>query len=141
MAILLKCADEPFTEGDGARILVELQLPDGSQEDSLALRAWLAALAPSEKLSQWFDQRPRQWLLFRRRYLAELGADAAIDALGTLHDIAAAEAVTTLLTHSEHPERSHAAILRDLLQGSRKPPSSTGPARMAASRAHVRRKP
>ena len=144
MAILIKCASEAPSPEDGARVLVERRRPDGMgrsvsrsvsrsvNNDALELRAWLAALAPSEKLRQWFDTRPRQWLLFQRRYLAELCSKEAVDALGELHAIAASEPLLTLLIEDEEPERSHAAILRDLLQGSRKPPSSTGPARMAA---------
>ena len=89
-------------------------------------------LAPSDLLRRWFDERPRQWQLFRRRYLAELCTEEAAAALGMLHELAASEPCMTLLTIAGEPERSHAAILRDLLQGVRKPPSTTGPARAAA---------
>jgi hypothetical protein len=46
----------------------------------------------------------------------------------------------TLLTEAKDQERSHAAILRDLLDGVKKPPSATGPARAAsAGRIRARR--
>lgn len=133
MAILIKSARETASPEDGARVLVERRLPEGARKESLKLRAWFAALAPSDPLRRWFDQRPGQWLLFRRRYLDELCSEGAADALSELHAIASSEPTMTLLTLAEEPERSHGAILRDLLQGKRKPPSSTGPGRAAAS--------
>ncbi len=39
----------------------------------------------------------------------------------------------TLLTSAEDQEHSHAAILRDLLGGVKKPPSTSGPARAASA--------
>ena len=132
MSILVKNARVAASPEDGARVLVERRRPGGIRKESLELRAWLAALAPSDLLRHWFDDRPRQWQLFRRRYLAELCTEEAAAALGMLHELAASEACMTLLTLAGEPERSHAAILRDLLQGARKPPSSTGPARAAA---------
>jgi uncharacterized protein YeaO (DUF488 family) len=139
MAILLKSAREAASPEDGARVLVERRRPGRVRKDSLELRACFAVLAPSEELRRWFDERPRQWLLFRRRYLAELCTEKAAAALSQLHAIAASEPTLTLLTLDEEPERSHAAILRDLLQGTRKPPSSTGPARAASGRVRAGR--
>jgi uncharacterized protein YeaO (DUF488 family) len=78
-------------------------------------------------------ERPRQWPLFRRQYLGELCAERAVEAFDELHSIAASSPTTTLLSLAKEPELSHAAILRDLLQGARKPPSSTGPARAVSS--------
>jgi len=141
MAILIKDAAQPSSPRDGARVLVERRRPRGIQEEALALRASFAALAPSDELRRWFDERPRQWLLFRRRYLAELCDQRAAEALAELHEIADAEAILTLLTLAAEPERSHGAILRDILQGSRKPPASSGPARATAGkRASARRR-
>jgi uncharacterized protein YeaO (DUF488 family) len=141
MGILIKCAREAASPEDGARVLVERQRPSGVSKDALELRAWLTVLAPSDPLRQWFDERPRQWLLFRRRYLAELCTEEAGAALSMLHAMAAREPTMTLLTLAEEPERSHGAILRDLLQGARKPPSSTGPSRMeSGERVRARRR-
>jgi uncharacterized protein YeaO (DUF488 family) len=134
MAILIKNARAVASPEDGARVLVERRRPGGVRKESLKLRAWLTALAPSEELRRWFDERPRQWLLFRRRYVAELCTEEAAAALSMLHELAASEPTMTLLTLAEEQERSHGAILRDLLLGARKPPSSTGPAREAGAR-------
>jgi uncharacterized protein YeaO (DUF488 family) len=133
MSILLKRASEAASFEDGARVLVDRRRPRGFAKESPALQAWLPALNPSEELQRWFDERPRQWPIFRRRYLAELCSAEAEDALGELHAIAASEPTMTLLTSAKDQERSHAAILRDLLEGRKKPPSTTGPARAAAS--------
>jgi uncharacterized protein YeaO (DUF488 family) len=142
MAILIKSIRDPASPDDGARVLVERRPPRGMKTESLALRGWFAALAPSDELRLWFARTPSQWLLFRRRYLAELGSETAIRELAALQDLAGSEPVTTLLTFADEAECSHGAILRELLQGTRKPPASTGPARIAArGRARMRRKP
>lgn len=142
MAIVIKSARETATPEDGARVLVERQRPRGISRDALELRAWLAAVAPSDDLRRWFDERPRQWLAFQRRYLAELCNEEACAALSMLHAMAENEPTLTLLTRTAEQERTHGAILRDLLQGLRKPPSSSGPARKASGgRANARRNP
>ena len=141
MAILLKRTREPASPEDGTRVLVERGRPCGMAEEALRLSAWLPALAPSEPLRRWFAARPMQWPLFRRRYLAELGSEEATNGLNELHAMAENEQTLTLLTSAREQERSHAAILRDLLEGARKPPSTSGPVRAASGRAvRARRK-
>ena len=132
MAVLLKRTREAASPEDGARVLVERRRPRGITEEALHLSAWFAVLAPSDALHRWFAARPRQWPLFRRRYLAELGGEEAVNGLSDLHAMAGNERTLTLLTSAKEPERSHAAILRDLLEGVRKPPSTSGPARAAS---------
>ena len=142
MSILLKRASEAASSEDGARVLVDRRRPRGAArgaaKEALKLQAWLPGLSPSEELQDWFEERPRQWPIFRRRYLAELCTAEAEDALGELHSIAASEPTVTLLTSAKDQEHSHAAILRDLLDGVRKPPSTSGPARAAASGGRMR---
>jgi len=137
MAILLKDARVPASAEDGARVLVDRRRPRGVAEDALELRAWLPELAPSAELQHWFAEKPRQWPLFRRRYFMELTDECAVSALKELHTIAGSEANMTLLTSTADQEHSHAAILRDLLNGVKKPPSTTGPVR-AESRGSIR---
>ncbi len=148
MSILLKRASEAASPEDGARVLVDRRRPRGaakgatkdavkdvaqeSAKDAVKLQAWLPGLAPSEELRIWFHERPRQWPIFRRRYLGELCTEEAEAALSELHAIAASEPTVTLLTSAADKERSHAAILRDLLDGIKKPPSTSGPTRAAA---------
>jgi uncharacterized protein YeaO (DUF488 family) len=138
MTILLKRITEAASPADGARVLVDRQRPARVAKNSLALRAWLPDLAPSDELRRWFEERPSLWQQFRRRYLAELCNAKSEDALAELHTIVAVDAPVTLLTSAEDQEQSHAAILRDLLQGIRKPPTTTGPARAAAAGGRMR---
>lgn len=140
MVILLKHVSEAASTEDGARVLVDRRRPTRIPKESLELRAWLPELSPSVDLRHWFEERPLQWQHFRRRYLAELCAEKAENALIELHSIAAGETTVALLTSARNPERSHAAILRDLLAGVKKPPSASGPARAAsAGRIRARR--
>ena len=132
MPILLKRATQAASAEDGARVLVERQRPRRISKEALQLREWLPKLSPSEELQQWFKERPRQWPIFRQRYLEELCNQEAEDSLIELHEIAASEPTMTLLTSTRNQEHSHAAILRDLLQGLKKPPSTSGPTRAAA---------
>jgi uncharacterized protein YeaO (DUF488 family) len=133
MAILLKDVREAASPEDGARVLVDLRRPRGVSEETLALRSWLPELAPSQELNRWFGESPLQWPLFRRRYMAELCAEKAVVSLNKLEAIATEKKRMTLLTSADDAERSHAAILRDLLEGVKKPPATSGPARAAAS--------
>jgi len=133
MAILLKRASEAASARDGARVLVERRRPRGMTEESLKLQAWLPALGASDELRRWFNERPLQWPIFRRNYLAELSTGDADDSLSQLHALAASRRNVTLLTSARNMEHSHAAILRDLIEGVRKPPSTSGPTRAASS--------
>jgi uncharacterized protein YeaO (DUF488 family) len=137
MAILLKRASETASPKDGARVLVDRRRPRGVREESLKLRAWLPVLGPGDELRRWYYQRPLQWPIFRRSYLAELSTGEADESLSQLYAIAASRRNVTLLTSAKDVERSHAAILRDLIEGVRKPPSTSGPTR-AASGGRVR---
>lgn len=140
MAVLLKRVHTPASPEDGERVLVDRQRPSRPGEEALKFRAWLPVLGPSEELRRWFATRPQRWPEFRRRYLAELRSESASQALIDLHAIAASEPTTTLLTAAEDQERSHAAILRDLLEGKKKPPATSGPSRAASGeRNRVRR--
>jgi uncharacterized protein YeaO (DUF488 family) len=133
MAILLKHVREEAQPEDGARVLVDRRRPRGVNKDSLELRSWLPTLGPSAELLRWFDERPSQWRLFRREYVAELCDQKAVEALTELEEMAAEEKRLTLVTGAKDQEHSHAAILRDLLEGVKKPPATSGPARAAAS--------
>lgn len=140
MAIALKHAVLDAEPEDGARVLVDRMLPEGLNEPEMSLRGWLAALGPSRELALWYAARPAQWLLFRKKYLVEIAKDGAMEALAKLADLALQEETVTLVTAEGDPERSHAAVLRDILSGARKPPATSGPARAAsAGRSRARR--
>ena len=138
MDVALKRAYEPPSAADGARVLVDRLWPRGITKKKAALHAWLRDLAPSDALRRWFHARPAQWQMFRKRYLKELAEPAAADTLEHLYRLAHSRRKITLIFSARNLERNNAVVLKDLLEGMRKPPHSTGPA-AAAGAARARR--
>ena len=141
MNVQLKRAYDKPSVSDGVRVLVDRLWPRGLTKDKAGIDHWLRDLAPSDQLRHWYHSRPTQWLLFRKRYLEELAAPSASHALEELYALAADSKTLTLIFASKNEEHNNAVVLRDLLQGMRKPPSSSGPARAAASGRVRRRAP
>lgn len=119
---------------DGMRVLVDRLWPRGLSKDRAAVDRWLRALAPSDSLRKWFHARPEAWLVFRKRYLKELAQPEAGLALNELYDFASRRKKLTLLFASRNEDHNNAVVLKDLLNGMRKPPTGTGPARARSSR-------
>ena len=67
------------------------------------------------------------------RYLKELEEPDAMRAFERLHRLADESKKLTLIYSAREGEPHPAQILRELLDGMRKPPTSSGPARAAAS--------
>jgi uncharacterized protein YeaO (DUF488 family) len=140
MAIVLKRAYEKPSASDGTRVLVERLWPRGLTKEAAALDAWLKDVAPSHELRKWYHARPRQWEAFRRRYLEELSSAQANGALEQLYEMAQSARKLTLVYAARDTEHNSATILKELLEGMRKPPVSTGPGRAAAIAARARRR-
>lgn len=140
MEICLKRAYEAPSESDGKRYLVDRLWPRGLKKEDLALEGWLRDLAPSTELRKWYHERPTQWPMFRKRYLRELSSPKSRAALEKLY-VAGESSRVTLVFSSKNEERNNAAVLKELLEGARKPPTGTGPLRAAQKRmrAAVRR--
>jgi uncharacterized protein YeaO (DUF488 family) len=119
---------------DGTRVLVDRLWPRGVSKDRAALDAWLRDLAPSDGLRQWFHARPETWLTFRKRYLKELGQPEAAEALDELYRLADQRKPLTLLFASKNETYNNAVVLKELLEGMRKPPTGTGPGAIRAMR-------
>jgi uncharacterized protein YeaO (DUF488 family) len=131
--------DEP-ARSDGARVLVDRLWPRGISKESAKLTEWLKDIAPSDELRKWYHARPTQWLMFRKRYLEELRAPQVQGALERLYELASKRTKVTLLFGSKNLDKNNATVLKELLDGSRKPPRSSGPVRaVAAKRARARR--
>jgi uncharacterized protein YeaO (DUF488 family) len=126
MAVMLKRVYDPASARDGARVLVDRLWPRGISKESARLKLWLKAVAPSDELRKWYHARPTQWQKFREKYLEELSAPEAAAALTQLHELAAKSKSVTLLFASKNLERNNATVLKELLDGMRKPPRSTG---------------
>lgn len=143
MAIAVKRVYESVSRSDGARILVDRLWPRGLRKSEIALQEWLRDLAPSDELRQWFHAQPERWLLFRKRYLKELARPEAEKDLRKLYVLAGRKKRLTLLYASKNERHNNAVVLKDLLDGMRKPPTGTGPGALRSLRtrdAAVRRR-
>ncbi len=134
MKVAVKRAYDPPSRTDGKRFLVDRLWPRGVKKDALEIEAWLRDLAPSDQLRKWFHARPSQWLAFRKRYLEELAAPKAMSALDQLYEAVAPGKRVTLVYSSKNEERNNAVVLKELIEGARKPPTGTGPVRAAGQR-------
>ena len=132
MAVALKRVYDPPARSDGARILVDRLWPRGLTKEAAALDLWLKDLAPSDELRKWYHARPTMWTQFRENYLRELRSDAAHAALEQLYEVAGKRKSVTLVYASKNTEHNNATVLKELLDGQKKPPRSTGPERAAA---------
>lgn len=132
MPISLKRVFDKPARSDGARVLVDRLWPRGVSKESAKLTVWLRELAPSNELRLWYHSRPSQWLAFKKRYLHELRAPEASAALEQLYQLVASHAHVTLLYASRNLEQNNATVLKELMDGSRKPPSTSGALKAAA---------
>lgn len=112
---------------DGTRVLVDRLWPRGLSKARAAVDEWLRDLAPSDALRKWFHTHPEAWAVFRKRYLKELARPESATALDHLYRLANRRKHLTLLFASKNEEKNNAVVLRDLLEGMRKPPTGTGP--------------
>jgi uncharacterized protein YeaO (DUF488 family) len=140
MSIELKRAYEKPSVADGARVLVDRLWPRGLTKNKAKIDEWLKDLAPSDALRKWYHANKLAWNVFRKRYLHELNDTAATKALERLYDIARKRKTVTLIYASANTERNNAVVLKELLEGMRKPPSSSGPAKAAAMPMRATRK-
>jgi uncharacterized protein YeaO (DUF488 family) len=137
MDIVVKRVYEPASPADGVRVLVDRLWPRGLRKEQAAVKFWLRDLAPSTELRQWFHANPEAWRLFRKRYLKELVSPKATAAVEKLHALAEGTRALTLLYASKNEEHNNAVVLKELLEGAPKPPSSVG--RAAIGRGRIRK--
>jgi uncharacterized protein YeaO (DUF488 family) len=141
MSVKIKRAYEKPVPSDGIRVLVDRLWPRGVGKQAASLTDWLKELAPSNELRQWFHGHPALWSQFRSRYIKELRGAEALAELNKLYALVADNQTVTLVYASRDEEHNNAAVLRDLINGVRKPPTSSGPMKAAAApkRARARR--
>ncbi len=108
-------------------MLVDRLWPRGLRKTEVALDEWFRDLAPSDALRQWYHAQPEHWTLFRKRYLKELSRPEAEKDLLKLYSLAHKRKRLTLLYASKNETHNNAMVLKDLLDGMRKPPTGTGP--------------
>jgi len=121
------------SRADGTRVLVDLW-PRSVTKDQTTLDHWLKKLAPSDELQMWFRKNPQSWLTFCKLYFKELKQPDAVAALSELYSLASRPERLTLLFASEDEQHNHAVVLKELLEGMRKPPTGTGPMRSIGRR-------
>jgi uncharacterized protein YeaO (DUF488 family) len=134
MPVSIKRVYEPASRSDGKRVLVDRLWPRGLSKDGAAIDEWLRDLAPSDDLRRWYHAQPGHWSAFRSKYLKELANSQAQQALERLHQLAHSRMRLTLLFASKNEDRNNAVVLKELLEGARKPPTGTGPAAAHAVR-------
>lgn len=134
MAIAVKRVYEKSSRTDGTRILVDRLWPRGLSKAQAAVDEWLRDLAPSNELRKWFHAQPAHWMAFRKKYLKELSRPEAEADLRKLYRIAHKKKRVTLLFASKNEERNNAVVLKELLEGMRKPPTGTGAGIVSARR-------
>lgn len=134
MTVTIKRVYLKPTPDDGARVLVDRLWPRGLTKQAAKLDAWLKDLAPSNDLRKWFHAHPQQKSKFRERYLEELCSEAGGQALQRLYEIRNQHSRLTLLFASKNVDYNNATVLRELVSGEPKPPTGTGPVRVAQAR-------
>ncbi len=134
MTIAVKRVYEPASMTDGVRVLVDRLWPRGLKKEAAAVKFWLRDLAPSTELRQWYHANPEYWSLFKKRYIKELFVPKAAAAVEKLYQLAKGKQIVTLLYASRNEQRNNATVLKELLEGMRKPPSSVGRAAIGGGR-------
>lgn len=136
MPVAIKRAYEKASLADGRRVLVDRLWPRGVKKSQAKIHHWLKNLAPSDGLRKWFHASGN-WPVFRKRYFKELTTEEASADLETLYGIIGKHAQVTLIYASSDSDHNNAVALKELLEGMKKPPSSSGPAKAAATSGRV----
>ncbi len=135
MPVAVKRVYETVSRTDGARVLVDRLWPRGLSKAQAQVDEWLRKLAPSNELRQWFHAQPGHWPTFRKKYLRELSRHPEADTeLRKLYALAHKKKRLTLLFASKNETHNNAVVLKELLDGMRKPPTGTGPGTVHAVR-------
>ncbi|MGY0505341.1 DUF488 domain-containing protein [Luteimonas sp. e5] len=114
--VVIKRIYEAPAASDGQRVLVDRLWPRGVSKARAKLDAWLKAIAPSDELRDWFGHDPEKWDEARRRYFAELDANA--EAVAELRAMLAKGRVT-LLYAARDTQHNNAQALLEYLTGKR----------------------
>ena len=134
MTVAIKRVYEPVARTDGSRVLVDRLWPRGLTKERAAIDEWLRDLAPSDELRRWYHARPDEWDTFRKKYLKELSKPESQAGLGRLYELAHLKKPLTLLFASKNETHNNAVVLKELIDGMRKPPTGTGPGAVDALR-------
>jgi uncharacterized protein YeaO (DUF488 family) len=141
MPVDIKRAYDKASLSDGQRVLVDRLWPRGIKKEKARIDHWLKNLAPSDTLRKWYHSNDN-WIVFKKRYFKELTTPEAATDLQALYGLLNDHERVTLIYSSRNLERNNAVALKELLDGMKKPPSSSGPAKaMAVPRRIAKRRP
>ena len=123
MAISVKRVYEPPASDDGLRVLVDRLWPRGLSKAAARVDVWARDLSPSDALRKWYGHDAAKWADFKRRYRAELAANAE-----SLKELATRtrRGKVTLLFGSREPRLNNAYALKQILQARTRPAASAG---------------
>ena len=110
--IRLKRIYDPFSRGDGKRVLVDRLWPRGVKKENAHIDEWLKDIAPSDALRKWFSHDPSRWKEFKKRYHDEL-KDKKELLEGLLAD--SRKGTVTLLFGAKDIEYNNAAVIKEVL--------------------------
>lgn len=106
-----------YTAGSAPAVFVDRLYPRGICKEVMAQVWWLKDITPSTELRRWFHQDPEaRFDVFCQRYRSELHGSTQQAALQTLRALVAKHPQVVLLTAAKQPERSHLAVLAQLLE-------------------------
>jgi len=117
MRLRTKRVYEKPAAADGRRILVDRLWPRGLSKETAKVDAWFRDIAPSTALRRWYGHDPEKWPEFKRRYFAELDANA--DAVRELRKLL--RGTVTFLFSSRETRLNNAEALREYLSRKRAP--------------------
>ncbi|RMI38186.1 DUF488 domain-containing protein [Streptomyces triticirhizae] len=114
MIRLRRVYEEPSGD-EGVRVLVDRIWPRGVRKEALPLDEWPRELTPSPELRHWFHGPDGDFDEFRRRYRAELAAEAPAATLEKPHRLDAEGRTVTLPTSAKDPAHGQPAVLAEVL--------------------------
>jgi uncharacterized protein YeaO (DUF488 family) len=82
-------------------------------KEKAAIDIWLKEVAPSGELRTWFGHKPERFDEFRKRYVAELADNPAMD---ELLELAASHSTVTLLYGAKDPVMNQASVLKEYIE-------------------------
>lgn len=109
----LKHVHQPPSDEDGTRVLVDRIWPRGLSKPAVSADLWLREAGPSRELCRWYGRDARRWRQFSRKYRNELERRPEVIAL--LDDLRR-RAPVTLISGARDEKRSHAVVLRNVLE-------------------------